>query len=153
MTQYLSLFPFIVLVFAAASTGMQFMPGEWYAALNKPAWTPPNWAFPVAWTILYLMIAIAGWLAWRAGGAGTAIVIWAIGLTLNALWSYLMFGRHDITLALIDIAALWVATAAFICAAWNLDRNAAYLFVPYLAWISFAAALNFEVWRLNPAGG
>lgn len=149
MTKYLSLIPFIVLVLAAASTGAQFMPGAWYAALNKPTWTPPDWLFPVAWTILYLMIAIAGWLAWRAGGVGPAIIIWTVGLALNALWSYLMFGRHDITLALVDVAALWIATAAFIAATWHLAPTAAYLFIPYLLWVSFAAALNFEVWRLN----
>ena len=149
MTKYLSLIPFIILVLAAASTGAQFMPGAWYAALNKPAWTPPDWLFPVAWTVLYLMIAIAGWLAWRAGGVGPAIIIWTVGLALNALWSYLMFGRHDITLALVDVALLWVATAAFIVASWQLAPTAAYLFIPYLLWVSFAAALNLEVWRLN----
>lgn len=149
MTRYLTLIPFIALVFAASSTGVQFSPGAWYASLNKPSWTPPDWLFPVAWTVLYLMIAIAGWLAWRAGGISAAVIIWAVGLALNALWSYLMFGRHDIGLALADIACLWVATAAFIYASWDLDRTAAYLFVPYLAWVSFAAALNFEVWRLN----
>lgn len=149
MTKYLSLIPFIVLVLAAASTGAQFMPGAWYAALNKPAWTPPDWLFPVAWTVLYLMIAIAGWLAWRAGGVGPAVIIWTIGLALNALWSYLMFGRHDIALALVDVALLWVATAAFIVASWQLAPTAAYLFIPYLLWVSFAAALNLEVWRLN----
>lgn len=150
MTRYLTLIPFIALVFAAASTGALFSPGAWYASLNKPSWTPPDWLFPVAWTVLYLMIAIAGWLAWRAGGVGAAVVIWGVGLVLNALWSYLMFGRHDITLALVDVACLWIATAAFIYAAWDLDRTAAYIFIPYLAWVSFAAALNLEVWRLNP---
>lgn len=149
MAKYSSLIMFIALVLAAATTGTQFSPGEWYAALNKPSWTPPNWAFPVAWTILYLVIAIAGWLAWRAAGIGAAVIIWVIGLVLNALWSYLMFGRHDIALALVDIVLLWLAIAAFIYATWNLDRTAAYLFVPYIAWVTFAAALNFEVWRLN----
>ena len=149
MARYLSLIVFIALVLAAAATGIQFSPGEWYAALNKPSWTPPNWAFPVAWTILYLMIAVAGWLAWRSGGLGPAVIVWAAGLVLNALWSYLMFGRHDIALALVDIGLLWFAIAAFIYATWDLNRSASYLFVPYLAWVTFAAALNFEVWRLN----
>jgi translocator protein len=144
-----SLIVFATLVILAASSGASFMPGEWYAALNKPAWTPPNAVFPVAWTILYVMIAIAGWLVWRAAGWTSAITIWGVGLILNALWSYLMFGRHDITLALVDIAAVWLATAAFITAAWPLDRRASYLFLPYLAWVTFAAALNFAVWQLN----
>jgi len=149
MAKYLSLLSFIGLVIAAALSGAQFTPGPWYEALSKPSWTPPNWLFPVAWTVLYLMIAIAGWLAWKSGGVSSAVTIWGIGLILNALWSYLMFGRHEIGLALIDVVALWLATAAFIWAAWELEPMAAYLFMPYLAWVSIAAALNFEVWRLN----
>jgi translocator protein len=149
MEKYLTLIPFILLVLVAASTGAAFPTGPWYEALNKPWWNPPNWVFPVAWAILYLMIAVAGWLAWRAGGVGAAVAIWVIGLVLNALWSYFMFGRHDISTALIDVAGLWLATAAFIWATWNLEPRAAYLFLPYLAWVSFATALNFAVWRLN----
>lgn len=149
MSKYLSLVPFIALVFAAAASGALFMPGPWYAALNKPSWTPPDWLFPIAWTVLYLMIAVGGWLAWKAGGAGQAVVIWGIGLVLNALWSYLMFGRQDIFAALVDVSLLWIATAAFIVAAWDLEPRAAYIFMPYLAWVSFAGALNFAVWRLN----
>ncbi len=125
------------------------MPGEWYAGLNKPSWTPPNWAFPVAWTVLYIMIAIAGWLVWSTSGWSAAIVIWGLGLVFNALWSYLMFGRHDIFLALLDLCALWLSVLAFMITAWPIDARAAYLFVPYLAWVSFAGVLNFAVWRLN----
>ena len=95
------------------------------------------------------MIAVAGWLAWRAGGFGQAVAIWGIGLVINALWSYFMFGRQDITLALIDVTALWFATTAFIWATWSLEPRAAYLFLPYLAWVSFAGALNFAVWQMN----
>lgn len=149
MTRFATLIPFALLVFAAAVTGSTFLPGPWYDALNKPLWTPPNWLFPVAWTILYLMIAGAGWLAWKAEGIATAVVIWGIGLVFNGLWSYLMFGRHDIFAALIDLTALWLAIAAFIVATWTNESRAAYLFVPYLAWVSFAGALNFAVWRLN----
>ena len=149
MSRYLSLLPFIACVFAAAASGALFMPGPWYANLNKPTWTPPDWLFPIAWTVLYLMIAVAGWLAWRAGGFGPAIAIWGFGLVVNALWSYFMFGRQDIALALVDVTALWFATAAFIWATWSLEPRAAYLFLPYLAWVSFAGALNFAVWQMN----
>ena len=149
MSRYVSLIPFIALVIAAASSGALFMPGAWYASLNKPSWTPPDWLFPIAWTVLYLMIAIAGWLAWRAGGFGQAVIIWGIGLLLNALWSYFMFGRQDIVTALVDVTALWLATAAFIWSTWNLEPRAAYIFLPYLAWVSFAGALNFAVWQMN----
>jgi tryptophan-rich sensory protein len=95
------------------------------------------------------MIAIAGWLAWRADGLGSAVAIWGVGLILNSLWSYLMFGRQDIWAALVDVAALWLATAAFIWAAWDVEPRAAYIFLPYLVWVTFAGALNFAVWRLN----
>ena len=149
MRDFGSLIIFAVIVFVAASSGASFMPGEWYAALAKPALTPPNWVFPVAWTILYIAIALAGWLTWRAAGISPALVVWGSGLILNALWSYVMFGRHDILLALVDIAALWLAIAAFIALAWPIDRRASYLFLPYLAWVSFAAYLNFAVWQLN----
>jgi translocator protein len=149
MSKYWSLLPFIGLVFVAAASGAVFQTGPWYEALNKPWWTPPNWVFPVAWTVLYLMIAVAGWLAWRADGFGSAVAIWGVGLILNALWSYIMFGRQDILMALVGVAALWLATAAFIWATWNVEPRAAYIFSPYLAWVSFAAALNYAVWQMN----
>lgn len=141
--------PFALLVLAAAVSGSMFAPGPWYAGLAKPSWTPPNWIFPVAWTILYVMIAIAGWLAWRAEGLGRAVIIWGIGLIFNALWSFLMFGGHDIFAALVDITLLWLAIAAFIVATWRSEPRAAYLFLPYLVWVSYAGALNFAIWRLN----
>ncbi len=149
MSKYWSLIPFIALVVVAAGSGAVFQTGPWYESLNKPWWTPPNWVFPVAWTVLYLMIAVAGWLAWRAGGLNTAVTIWGIGLVLNALWSYIMFGRQDITAALVDVTALWLTTAAFIAATWTMEPRAAYIYIAYLAWVSFAAALNFAVWQLN----
>jgi translocator protein len=144
-----SLIVFVVLVVLASWSGSLFTPGEWYAALNKPSWTPPNAVFPIAWTFLYLLIAIAGWLAWRSGGWSPAIVAWGAGLALNALWSFLMFGRHDIALALVDLSALWLAIVAFIVTAHSIDRTASYLFLPYLAWVTFAGVLNFAVWRMN----
>jgi translocator protein len=151
MVQYASLAVFVVLVFVAASSGAIFKPGAWYASLAKPTWTPPNWAFPVVWTVLYTMIAVAGWFVWKVSGFSAALVVWGIGLVVNALWSYFMFGRQDIAVAMADVALLWLLTAAFIYLAWDIDRRAAYLFMPYLLWVSIAAALNFEVWRLNPA--
>lgn len=149
MRKFGSFLVFTALVVLAASTGMHFLPGDWYAALNKPVWTPPNWVFPVAWTILYAMIAVAGWLVWQAAGWSPAVLIWGVGLFFNGFWSYLMFGRHDIAIALADIVQLWVTILVFIVAAWHVERRASYLYLPYLAWVSFAAALNFEIWRLN----
>ncbi len=144
-----SLAVFAALVVLAAYTGAQFLPGDWYAALNKPTWTPSNWVFPVVWPILYVIIAVAGWLAWRAAGWSPAIIVWGVGLFFNGLWSYLMFGRHEISIALADIALLWLAIVAFIAAAWHVEQRASYLYLPYLAWVSFAAALNFAIWRMN----
>lgn len=149
MLKFASLVVFLALVAAAAATGMMFQPGDWYAALNKPEFTPPNWVFPVAWTLLYIMIAFAGWLAWQAAGMGTAVAIWGAALILNAAWSYLMFGQHEIGMALVDLVLLWLAIIGFIVATWGSAPKAAYLFIPYLAWVSFAGLLNFEIWRLN----
>ena len=145
----LSFFAFLVIVGAAATTGSQYMPGPWYASLNKPSWTPPNWLFPIAWTVLYTMIAIAGWLIWRREGVNGTLAVWAVGLVFNALWSYLMFGRQDLSSAMADLVALWITIALFIVMAWSQDHRASYLFMPYLAWVSFAGALNFAVWQMN----
>lgn len=149
MSRFGSLAVFALLVFAASATGSQFMPGQWYAGLAKPWFTPPPVVFPIAWTILYVMIAIAGWIAWRAG-AMSAVAVWGVQLVLNALWSYLMFGAHRIDLALAEIAVLWLSIGAFVALTWRPARNAALLFLPYWAWVTFAAILNFGVWRLNP---
>lgn len=148
--RFISLLVFIGLVGVAAVTGARYMPGPWYQSLAKPGWTPPDWLFPVAWTILYFMIAIAGWKVWQAEGFGPALMVWLAGLVLNAAWSYLMFGRHEIGLALIDVSAMWVTLVAFIWLAWNVDRDASYLFLPYLVWVTFATALNAAVWQMNP---
>jgi tryptophan-rich sensory protein len=148
----LGLAGFVLLVVVVASTGAMFKPGAWYEALAKPLWTPPNWLFPVAWTILYLMIAVAGWLVWREAGlagAGPALTLYFLQLILNAAWSWLFFGLHRMDLAMIDIVALWLAVAATIAAFYAVSLLAALLLVPYLAWVSYAAALNFAIWQAN----
>jgi benzodiazapine receptor len=149
MMNILSLLVFLLVVFVAAGSGALFSPGPWYKSLKRPSWTPPDWAFPVVWTILYVMIAIAGWLVWKAQGFGPALAVWGVNIVVNALWSYFMFGRKNIALALADVALLWLLTAAFIVIANSVDKTAGWLFVPYLVWVSIASALNFEVWRLN----
>ncbi len=149
MSNAASLLVFLALVALAAVTGSKFMPGPWYDALVKPAWTPPKWLFPVAWTVLYAMIAFAGWLVWKAQGLGPALVVWGIGLALNAAWSWIMFGERQIGWALVDLAGMWLTIVAFIVLAWPVDRTAAMLFVPYLVWVSYAGALNYVIWRWN----
>ncbi|MBD3404488.1 tryptophan-rich sensory protein [candidate division GN15 bacterium] len=139
--------------FAVAFFGAQFTPGEWYALLTKPAWTPPNWLFGPVWTLLYAMMAVAAYLVWRrfgfAGGGGVALGLFLLQLVLNGLWSWFFFGLHWIGLAFLDILALWVAILATIIAFYRLHRIAAWLLIPYLLWVSYAAALNLALWRLN----
>jgi len=150
VSNYLPLGVFLALVFAAASSGALFQPGAWYASLNKPSWTPPNWLFPVAWSVLYLLIAIAGWKVWQVEGVKAALIVWGISLLINMSWSYIMFERKEIGLALVDLILLWISIVAFMVLAWPVSQTATYLFIPYLAWVSIAGALNFSVWRLNP---
>jgi tryptophan-rich sensory protein len=140
---------FLALVALAAWSGATFLPGPFYAALQKPDWTPPNEVFLPVWAALYVMIALAGWIVWRAQGLGPALWVWLAQLVLNGAWPWLMFGRKQIDVALIDIGLLWLVTAAFIVAAWRVRRSASLLLVPYFLWVSYAAALNFVLWRLN----
>lgn len=148
-SRFIALAIFALLVVVASQFGAIYRPGAWYASLAKPSFTPPGWVFPIAWTALYVMIGLAGYFAWKAEGIGAAVGVWLLQLGLNAAWSYVMFGRHEIGMALAVVAALWLAIAAFIALTWRPARLAALLFVPYLLWVSFATLLNFEVWRLN----
>lgn len=150
-TSWISLLVFLALVALTSITGSMFQPGTWYAELAKPEWTPPNWLFPPVWTVLYVMIAVAGWRVYEREGVGATLAVWFAGLVANGLWSMLMFGWHRIDLAAVDIVLVWASAAAFIVLTWNRDRVASLLFVPYLAWLSYAAALNLTVLRLNPA--
>lgn len=147
-----SLVVFIALVASAALTGGLFRPGAWYEALAKPPWTPPNWLFAPAWAVLYAAIAVAGWLAWRRAGGrvDAAVSIWGLQLLFNAAWSWLFFGRHQMFVALIDVFAMLLCILAFIVINMTTNRWAAWLFVPYALWVTYAAALNLALWRLNP---
>ena len=139
-----------LLVLAAALFGSQFMPGPWYEALEKPSWNPPNWLFGPVWTVLYVMIAIAGWLVWQKRGESRApVVMWGVQLALNALWSYLFFGAQLPGVAFAEIIVLLASILAFIVVSWRVSRAASLLFVPYAAWVGFASLLNFTIWRLN----
>jgi len=143
----------LVLSFGAAAIGSPFIPGDWYAALTKPAWNPPNWIFGPVWTALYAMMAVSAWLVWQGSEGAVrrrALGWYAVQLVLNAAWTPLLFGLHFLGVAFAEILLLWVAIAATIAAFRRVSRVAAWLLVPYLAWVSFAAALNFTLWRLNP---
>lgn len=145
---------FLAACFSAGVSGAAFPPGNWYEALRKPAWTPPNWLFPVAWTTLYVLMSIA---AARVAGSPDAagptrigLALWALQIALNGLWTPVFFGLRRMGAALLVLAALWGAVAATLVAFWQVDWIAGLMFVPYLAWVSVAGALNFSVWRLNP---
>jgi len=143
---------FVAVSFLAALPGAVFRPGEWYERLAKPSWRPPNWLFAPVWTVLYLTIAVSGWLVWRGvgfSGATLALPIFALQLVLNAAWTPLFFGLHRIDLGLSDILLLWLFIIVTIMFFYFVNLVAALLLLPYLAWVTFAVALNFAVWRLN----
>ncbi|MCB1454888.1 MAG: tryptophan-rich sensory protein [Nitratireductor sp.] len=140
---------FAILVFAAASSGAIFKPGEWYLSLKRPSWTPPGWAFPVVWTVLYIMIAISGWMVWERAGWNAAIAVWAVQLAINAAWSWLFFGLRRMDIAFIDVLLLLASVIGYIVLAWPISQTAAILFMPYALWVATAATLNYSVWQLN----
>ncbi len=152
MTGALSLTVFVLICLVVAAAGAAFQPGPWYLALAKPAWTPPGWLFAPVWSLLYLSIAVAGWLIWRRAGlseASGAFTLYALQLLLNGIWSWLFFGLHRPDLALLDIAVLWLAVLGTIIAFMAQVSIAGWLLLPYLAWLTLAGALNFAIWRLN----
>ena len=126
---------------------------SWYRELDKPGFTPPDAVFPAVWTTLYAMIAWSGWRIWSAAPSrqrSAALRLWISQLAVNAKWSKLFFGQHQKTLALVDILALEGAIISYITAARKVDRAAANAFIPYAAWVAFAAVLNAEIVRRNP---
>jgi len=155
MRELLALVAFLVACYGAAALGNVAATGlwdGWYGALRKPAFTPPGWLFGPVWTVLYACMGIAAWLVWRRRGfrgGAAALSLFAVQLALNAAWTPLFFGLRNPALALVDIAALWGAIVLTVVWFFPVSRPAGWLMVPYLAWTSFAAVLNFELWRLN----
>jgi len=125
---------------------------SWYAGTNKPAWTPPGVVFGPVWSALYLMMGVAAWLVWRKAGfsgAPGAIVLFGLQLIANAAWSWIFFGLRRFDLAFFEMVILWALILAALIAFWRHDTRAGLLLLPYLAWVSYASALNFAIWRLN----
>ncbi|MEO8466489.1 MAG: TspO/MBR family protein [Gammaproteobacteria bacterium] len=153
--QVLGLLGWLVVTLAAAALGAlgSVNSPEFYAQLVRPAWAPPaSWFGPV-WSILYLLMAISAWLVWRArgfAGARSALVLFAVQLAANALWSWLFFSLHRGDLAFIEVLVLWCLIVATVVTFHRISTPAAALLYPYLAWSTFASALTFAVWRLNP---
>jgi len=139
-------------VVGGAASGLATPPGAWYQSLAKPTWTPPPWLFGPVWTVLYIMIGVAGRLLWseRKRPAGRrAFTLFVIQLALNFAWTPVFFGLHAPGPALVVIITLLACIVATITIAWPVTRAASLLLLPYAAWVSFASALNFALWRLN----
>jgi tryptophan-rich sensory protein len=152
VNEWIGLVVSFVVCFAVAGLGsLATTPNipTWYATLNKPSWNPPNWLFGPVWTVLYALMAVAVWLVWRRTGWGVAVTIFAIQLALNLAWSFIFFGSHQPGLAFLEIVLLWLAIAATVLMFFQVSTVAAILMIPYLLWVSFAAALNYTIWRLN----
>jgi tryptophan-rich sensory protein len=146
----------IVICLSAGFIGSVFTTPQipsWYAALSKPAFTPPGWVFAPVWTILYLMMGVALFLVWRKWGvAGSvSIALWAFGvqLVLNVLWSAFFFGLQSPVAGFVEILFLWIAIVVTILLFYRISRISAILLVPYLLWVSYAAVLTFSIWRMN----
>ena len=154
-TQALGLLCWLATTLAAGGVGAfaSARAATFYGQLAQPAWAPPAWLFGPVWSVLYLCMGVAAWLVWRDRGfkeARLALGLFIAQLVANALWTWLFFVLHDGALALAEIAALCLLIAATLFNFWRFSRLAALLLVPYLAWVSFASALTFSLWRLNP---
>jgi translocator protein len=151
----LSLAAWLLVSFAAGAIGAMSTADapEFYRQLVLPAWAPPAWVFGPVWTVLYVLMGVAAWLVWRERGfavVATALSLFLIQLAANGLWSWLFFAWHRGSLAAVEIVILWVLIVATVLAFWRVKPLAGALLLPYLAWVSFAAALTFSIWRQNP---
>jgi translocator protein len=152
---WLGLVVSLVVCFAAAGVGGAVTTpkiGNWYATLAKPSWNPPDWIFGPVWSALYFGMAVAAWLVWRQGGfsgAKVPLTLFSVQLALNVVWSCLFFGLRSPGLAFLEVVFLWAAIVATMVMFWQRSMIAGILFVPYLAWVSFASVLNCVIWRLN----
>ena len=153
--QVVGLAAWLIVSFMAAAIGgaATIQAGPFYTQLLRPDWAPPPTIFGPVWTVLYVLMGIAAWLVWRVGGfraARPALTLFLVQLALNALWSWLFFGWHRGALAFADILLLLALIVVTLLAFWRIRPLAGVLLVPYLLWVSFASALNYSVWQLNP---
>jgi tryptophan-rich sensory protein len=146
----------LLLCFAAGFLGSIFVSdqiGSWYEVVQKPFFTPPNWIFPIVWTILYICMGIALWLVWEKDEDAAHVRGWVplfiAHLIVNAAWTIFFFGYHATFIALVDIILLWTCIVLLMIGAGEIDKRASWLLAPYLAWVSFAALLNGAIWWLN----
>jgi tryptophan-rich sensory protein len=142
----------LLFCFAASCTGFFVSTDGWYEELHKPAWNPPTYLFGPVWSTLYVLMAIAAWLVWREGGwkvQGWRLRVFVLQWVLNVCWTPLFFALHKRGASFVEICLLWAAIVLTIWAFWGVRRLASVLLIPYLGWVSFAAALNYSIWRLN----
>jgi benzodiazapine receptor len=153
--QILGVLGWLTLTFAAAAVGgiASASAGAFYQQLARPGWAPPGWLFAPVWSMLYLLMGIAAWLVWRTRGfrgAGAALTLFLIQLAANALWTWLFFAWQQGALAFGEILILWALIVATVVAFWRVRPLAGALLLPYLAWVTFACALTYATWQLNP---
>lgn len=153
--QLLGFTGWFLITFLAAALGARasISAASFYASLALPTWAPPASLFGPVWTALYALMALAAFLVWRERGwraAAPALTLYLLQLGLNTLWSWLFFGWKQGALAFADILLLLVMIVATLIAFWRIHKLAAYLLLPYLAWVSFASVLNYAVWQANP---
>jgi translocator protein len=153
--QLLGLLGWLALSFVAAAAGAlaSVNARDFYRELARPAWAPPGWLFGPAWTVLYLLMAVAAWLVWRErgfAGARWPLTLFVAQLAVNALWTWLFFAWRLGGAASAEIVALWAMILGTIVLFWRVQPLAGALLLPYLAWVTFATALSFATWRMNP---
>ncbi len=138
----------LVLSFLPGLFGRAFKPGAWYEALPKAPWTPPNIVFPIVWNSLYVCMGVAAWLVFKDGAAPKrgALALFIAQLVLNAVWSWLFFGRHWVGAALVELVILWMLVLATLIAFHGYSTFASLLIAPYLLWLSIAVSLNAYIW-------
>jgi translocator protein len=153
-TQILALVGFVAVSWSASLPGLLFRPGPWYyERLRRPSWNPPSWVFGPAWATLFTLMGVAAWLVWQTGGwsgaSGLALGAFLLHLPVNAAWSWFFFGLRRPDWAGVEVLGLWLAVAVCTVLFWQVRPLAGALLLPYLLWVSFAAALNLAIWRLN----
>ena len=153
--QWIGLVGWLLLCFAAAAVGAfaSIEAASFYAQLAQPSWAPAASVFGPVWSLLYALMGIAAWLVWREGGwrrQRGVLLLFVVQLAVNAIWSWLFFAWHRGALAFADIVLLWLLIVVTLIGFWRVRSLAGALLLPYVCWVSFAAALNFAVWQLNP---
>ena len=149
---WLGLLGWLLLCFAVELSGVTFLPGRWYAHLDKASWTPPSYLFAPIWTMIYIIMGTAAWLVWREGGfrkQSAPLTLFLIQLALNGAWSFLCFGLHDLLLSVADMLLLWVMLMVTTFRFFAVKAPAGWLMSIYLLWVTFAFTLNVALWHLN----